>query len=47
MAAGKLRESRVITDFNQRIVFILPVGFYLNDECREGIGAVRFRAQNL
>jgi hypothetical protein len=32
MAAGKLKEPRVITDFNQRIVCLLPVGFYFDDE---------------
>ena len=32
MAAGKLKEPKVITDFNQRIVCLLPVGFYFDDE---------------
>lgn len=31
MAAGKLKEPKVITDFNQRIVCLLPVGFYFDD----------------
>ena len=37
MTAGKLKEPKVITDFNQRIVCVLPVGFYFNDERREKI----------
>lgn len=32
MSAGKLVEPKVITDLNQRIVCLLPVGFYFNDE---------------
>jgi hypothetical protein len=32
MTAGELQEPEVITDFNQRIVCLLPVGFYGNDE---------------
>ena len=32
MTAGKLKEPKVITDFNQRIVCLLPVGFYFDDE---------------
>ncbi len=31
MAAGKLKEPKVITDFNQRVVCLLPVGFYFDD----------------
>ncbi|MBT8126859.1 MAG: hypothetical protein HKP12_00755 [Gammaproteobacteria bacterium] len=37
MTAGKLKEPKVITDFNQRIVCLLPVGFYFNDERWEKI----------
>ncbi len=37
MPAGKLTESKVITDFNQKIVCVLPVGFYFNDERWEKI----------
>lgn len=32
MSAGKLVEPKVITDLNQRVVCLLPVGFYFNDE---------------
>jgi len=32
MAAGKLKEPKVITDFRQRTVCLLPVGFYFDDE---------------
>ena len=32
MSAGKLVEPKVITDLNQRIVCLLPVGFYFSDE---------------
>ena len=32
MSAGKLIEPKVITDINQRIVCLLPTGFYFNDE---------------
>jgi len=35
--SGKLKEPKVITDFNQRIVCLLPVGFYFNDERWEKI----------
>ena len=35
--AGKLKEPKVITDFNQRIVCILPAGFYFSDERWEKI----------
>ncbi|MDH5710566.1 MAG: hypothetical protein OEZ15_02720 [Gammaproteobacteria bacterium] len=31
MAAGKLTEPKVITDFNQKIVCLLPTGFYFDD----------------
>lgn len=37
MAAGKLTEPKVITDFNQRIVCLLPMGFYFDDERWEKI----------
>jgi exopolysaccharide biosynthesis predicted pyruvyltransferase EpsI len=37
MSAGKLREPGVITDFRQRHVCMLPVGFYFNDERWEKI----------
>lgn len=30
--AGKLSEPKVITDLKQRVVCLLPVGFYFNDE---------------
>ena len=32
MTAGRLVEPKVITDLNQKIVCLLPVGFYFNDE---------------
>lgn len=32
MPSGKLSEPKVITDFNQKVVCLLPVGFYFNDE---------------
>ena len=31
MSAGKLIEPKVITDINQRIVCMLPTGFYFDD----------------
>jgi hypothetical protein len=37
MSAGKLKEPKVITDFRQRLVCVLPVGFYFNDERWEKI----------
>ncbi len=37
MSAGKLIEPKVITDINQRVVCLLPVGFYFNDERWEKI----------
>ena len=37
MSAGKLTEPKVITDFNQRLVCMLPTGFYFNDERWEKI----------
>ena len=30
--AGKLIEPKVITDLKQKIVCLLPTGFYFNDE---------------
>jgi agmatine/peptidylarginine deiminase len=30
--AGKLIEPKVITDLNQKVVCLLPTGFYFNDE---------------
>ena len=30
--SGKLIEPKVITDLNQRVVCLLPTGFYFNDE---------------
>lgn len=35
--AGKLIEPKVITDFNNKPVCILPVGFYFDDERWERI----------
>ena len=32
MAAGKLTEPKVISDFNQNTVCLLPTGFYFSDE---------------
>ncbi len=32
MAAGKLIEPKVISDFNQNTVCLLPTGFYFSDE---------------
>ena len=32
MSAGKLIEPKVITDINQRVVCVLPTGFYFDDE---------------
>jgi len=29
---GKLIEPKVITDLNQKVVCLLPIGFYFNDE---------------
>lgn len=37
MTAAILKEPKGITDFKQRIVCMLPVGFYFNDERREKI----------
>ena len=31
MSAGKLIEPKVITDLNQKIVCLLPTGFYFDD----------------
>ena len=30
--AGKLAEPKLITDLNQKVVCLLPTGFYFNDE---------------
>jgi len=32
MSAGKLVEPKVITDINQKVVCLLPVGFYFDDK---------------
>jgi hypothetical protein len=32
MSAGNLVDPKVITDLKQRIVYLLPVGFYFNDK---------------
>ena len=32
MSAGKLTAPKVITDFNNNTVCLLPTGFYFNDE---------------
>lgn len=32
MSAGKLVEPKIITDLNQKVVCLLPVGFYFNNE---------------
>ena len=32
MSAGKLIEPKVITDLNQKVVCLLPVGFYFDDK---------------
>lgn len=32
MSAGKLIEPKIITDLNQKIVCLLPIGFYFNDK---------------
>ena len=37
MSAGKLIEPKVITDLKQRVVCLLPTGFYFNDERWEKI----------
>jgi len=37
--AGKLLEPKVITDFNNKPVAMLPVGFYFDDERWETIWA--------
>jgi hypothetical protein len=31
MSAGKLIEPKVITDINQKVVCLLPTGFYFDD----------------
>ena len=30
--AGKLAEPKIITDLDQKVVCLLPTGFYFNDE---------------
>ena len=35
--AGKLAEPKVITDLNQKVVCLLPIGFYFDDERWEAI----------
>jgi len=37
--SGKLTEPKVITDYNQHMVCILPPGFYFDDERWEQIWA--------
>ena len=37
MSAGKLTEPKVITDYRQRVVCLLPVGFYFDDDRWEKI----------
>lgn len=37
--SGKLIEPKVITDFNNKPVALLPVGFYFDDERWEAIWA--------
>lgn len=37
--AGKLTEPKIITDYNQRMVCILPPGFYFDDTRWEQIWA--------
>jgi hypothetical protein len=37
LTAGRLKKPEAITDFNQRIVCLLPVGCYFNDESRDKI----------
>ena len=37
--AGKLTEPKIITDYNQRMVCILPPGFYFDDTRWEEIWA--------
>jgi hypothetical protein len=37
--AGKLSEPKVITDLDQKVVCLLPIGFYFNDERWEKIWA--------
>lgn len=32
MSGGKLIESKVITDFRQPVVCVLPISFYFDDE---------------
>ena len=35
--AGRLTEPKIITDFNQQLICILPPGFYFSDERWEQI----------
>ena len=42
--AGKLTEPKIITDYNQRMVCILPPGFYFDDARWEEIWA-RYEAK--
>lgn len=37
MSAGKLKEPKIITDYKQHTVCLLPVGFYFDDERWEKI----------
>jgi len=30
--AGKLSEPKIITDLDQKVVCLLPIGFYFDDE---------------
>jgi len=39
MSTGKLTEPKIITDLNQKVVCLLPTGFYFNDERWEIIWA--------
>jgi len=39
MAAGKLTEPKIITDIDQKLVCLLPTGFYFDDERWEIIWA--------
>ena len=42
--AGKLTEPKIVTDYNQRMVCILPPGFYFDDTRWEEIWA-RYEAK--
>lgn len=39
MSAGKLIEPKIITDLNQKVVCLLPTGFYFDDNRWETIWA--------